>query len=78
MLRIAWLSTPSMKCESKLHSVSISLSRSFVLADDGSHDAALVQLFHQRNHRAQMLLGPPGSAMTRHNPIPGFAKSPAR
>lgn len=42
----------------------------FVLADaDGRHDRALVELFHRRNLRAQMLLGPANSAMTRHNPI---------
>ena len=43
-----------------------------VLEDDGTRDVELVQLFHRRNHRAQMLLGPAGSAMARHNPIPGF------
>lgn len=42
----------------------------FVLADtDGRHDRELVALFHRRNLRAQMLLGPAHSAMTRHNPI---------
>lgn len=50
----------------------------FVQADDGSHDAALVSLFHRRTHRAQMLLGPEGSAMTRHNPIPGFGSASLR
>jgi aminoglycoside phosphotransferase (APT) family kinase protein len=43
-----------------------------VLDDDGSRDAALLRIFHRRTRRAQMLLGPAGSAMTRHNPIPGF------
>jgi len=42
----------------------------FVLADTaGRHDAELVRLFHKRNLRAQMLLGPAGSAMTRHRTI---------
>jgi aminoglycoside phosphotransferase (APT) family kinase protein len=47
----------------------------FVLADaaQGRHDTALVQLFHKRNLRAQMLLGPAGSAMARHLPIQRFA-----
>jgi aminoglycoside phosphotransferase (APT) family kinase protein len=47
----------------------------FVLADaaTGAHDEALVGLFHRRNLRAQMLLGPVGSAMARHLPIQRFA-----
>jgi aminoglycoside phosphotransferase (APT) family kinase protein len=46
----------------------------FVLADaeEGRHDEALVALFHKRNLRAQMLLGPAGSAMARHLPIQPF------
>jgi aminoglycoside phosphotransferase (APT) family kinase protein len=46
----------------------------FVLADadTGAHDEVLVQLFHKRNLRAQMLLGPAGSAMARHLPIQMF------
>jgi aminoglycoside phosphotransferase (APT) family kinase protein len=45
----------------------------FVLADtDGRHDDDLLWLFHRRNLRAQMLNGPAGSAMTRHNPIQPF------
>jgi hypothetical protein len=46
----------------------------FVLADadTGRHDEALVALFHKRNLRAQMLLGPAGSAMARHLPIQMF------
>ena len=46
----------------------------FVLADadTGRHDEALVALFHKRNLRAQMLLGPAGSAMARHLPIQKF------
>ncbi len=49
----------------------------FVLEDaaHGRHDAALVQLFHKRNLRAQQLLGPAGSAMARHLPIQKFARS---
>ena len=44
----------------------------FVLDDRGEHDEALVHLFHARTHRYLMLLGPEGSAMARHNPIPRF------
>lgn len=48
----------------------------FVLADaaTGAHDAALVVLFHKRNLRAQMALGPAGSAMARHARIQKFAR----
>jgi hypothetical protein len=41
-------------------------------ADTGTYDEALVPLFHKRNLRAQMLLGPAGSAMARHLPIQMF------
>lgn len=44
----------------------------FVLADDGAHDEALIQLFHKRNLRAQALLGPAESAMTTHHRIQPF------
>ena len=45
----------------------------FVLADTaGRHDTELVRLFHKRNLRAHMLLGPAGSAMTRHHTIQRF------
>ena len=49
----------------------------FVLGDvdTGRHDEALVALFHRRNLRAQMLLGPEGSAMTRHTRIQPFGSS---
>ena len=42
----------------------------FVLADaaTGCHDRELVSLFHRMNRRAQLSLGPEGSAMTRHFP----------
>ena len=33
---------------------------------------ALIPLLHQRNVRAQMLNGPPDSAIARHNPIQSF------
>ncbi|MDJ0847145.1 MAG: phosphotransferase family protein [Myxococcota bacterium] len=46
----------------------------FVLGDDGRHDEALIRLFHRRTHRYRMLLGPEGSAIARHNPIPGFTR----
>lgn len=46
----------------------------FVLADakEGRHDAALVPLFHKRHLRTHALLGPAGSAMTRHAKIQTF------
>lgn len=46
----------------------------FVLADAGTgqYDRALVPLFYRRNRRAQLLLGPEGSAMTRHFPAQRF------
>ena len=45
----------------------------FVLEDDGSHDEALIRLFHRRTWRYLMLCGPKGSAIARHNPIPDFS-----
>lgn len=44
----------------------------FVLRDGGAHDEELLALFHRRLWRAHQILGPPGSAMTRHNPIQPF------
>jgi len=46
----------------------------FVLADakEGRHDEALIPLFHKRHLRAHALLGPAGSAMTRHMKIQTF------
>jgi hypothetical protein len=45
----------------------------FVLDDaTGAHDEALVRLFHARNLRAHMLLGPAGSAMAQHHTIQAF------
>ena len=45
----------------------------FVLADTaGRHDTELVRLFHKRNLRAHMLLGPANSAMTHHHTIQQF------
>jgi aminoglycoside phosphotransferase (APT) family kinase protein len=46
----------------------------FVLAnaDTNRYDEELVQVFHKRNLRAQMLLGPAGSAMARHATIQPF------
>jgi len=48
----------------------------FVLADadTGRHDETLIRLLHRRNLRCQMLLGPPGSAMTRHFPMQRFPR----
>lgn len=50
----------------------------FVLAnaDTSVHDEELVALFHRRNLRAHMLLGPPGSAMTHHHRIQTFSGEP--
>jgi hypothetical protein len=45
----------------------------FVLDDAGAHDADLVTLFHRRLWRAHQMLGPSGSAMTRHNPVQPFS-----
>jgi aminoglycoside phosphotransferase (APT) family kinase protein len=42
----------------------------FVRADDGSHDAELVRIFHRRLHRARMLNGPAGSWITQHREVP--------
>jgi aminoglycoside phosphotransferase (APT) family kinase protein len=44
----------------------------FVMEDEGRHDEDLVHLFHRRCWRYLMLLGPEGSAIARHNPIPDF------
>ena len=46
----------------------------FVLAnaDSDRYDAALLDVFHKRNLRAQMVLGPAGSAMARHLAIQMF------
>jgi hypothetical protein len=46
----------------------------FVLANADTHrfDEQLVSLFHKRHLRAQMTLGPAGSAMTRHARIQSF------
>lgn len=49
----------------------------FVVGDGGRHDEELVVLFHRRLWRAHQLLGPPGSAMTRHQAVQRFAP-PAR
>ena len=52
----------------------------FVLADAaaGRHDRDLVPLFHRINRRAQLLLGPAGSAMTRHFPAQHFDRRTRR
>jgi hypothetical protein len=39
----------------------------FVLADGGGHDTQLIRLFNRRTQRAQMVLGPVGSAMAKHH-----------
>jgi hypothetical protein len=38
------------------------------------HEMRFQSLLHRRNLRAQMLLGPPGSAMTRHIPMQRFPR----
>jgi aminoglycoside phosphotransferase (APT) family kinase protein len=43
-----------------------------VLEDGGRHDEELIRLFHRRLWRAHQLMGPAGSAMTRHLPIQRF------
>jgi aminoglycoside phosphotransferase (APT) family kinase protein len=44
----------------------------FVLEDEGRHDDEILRILHRRNFRYSMLLGPAGSAIARHNPIPEF------
>jgi hypothetical protein len=44
----------------------------YVLEDNGAHDLELIQLFNRKLQRALSMNGPPGSAMTRHNPIQRF------
>ncbi len=44
----------------------------FVLDDDGRNDEQILHVLHRRNLRAHMLLGPAGSAMTRHHTIQRF------
>jgi aminoglycoside phosphotransferase (APT) family kinase protein len=48
----------------------------FVLADaaTGRHDEALVGLFHRRNLRVHLQLGPAGSSMVRHYPTQPFGR----
>jgi hypothetical protein len=41
----------------------------FVIGTDPQSDGALIRLFHRRLERQRALLGPEGSAMTRHNPL---------
>jgi hypothetical protein len=49
----------------------------FVLAavadGTGEHDETLVRLFHRRNLRVHMQLGPPGSKMVQHLPTQRFS-----
>ena len=44
-----------------------------MLADDGTHDVELLQLFHRRYLRYKLLVGPAGSAMATHHPIQKFS-----
>ena len=41
-----------------------------------AHDEELASLFHRRLWRAHQVLGPPGSAMTRHHPVQPFSVGP--
>lgn len=52
----------------------------FVLADAGTgvHDDQLTVLFHRRNSRLHMALGPQGSTMTRHYECQRFDSGPSR
>src|SRR6516165_31975 len=43
-----------------------------VAEDDDSHNEDLVRLFHRRNLRVHMQLGPPGSKMVEHFRAQGF------
>jgi aminoglycoside phosphotransferase (APT) family kinase protein len=42
----------------------------FVIGADARFDGPLIRLFHRRLQRQRALLGPEGSAMTRHSPLP--------
>jgi hypothetical protein len=42
----------------------------FVIADEGRHDAELIEVFHRRLHRARLLNGPAGSWITQHRRAP--------
>ena len=44
----------------------------FVIRDGGTHDLALIKLFHRRLVRALSTLGPEGSAIARHYPVEGL------
>jgi aminoglycoside phosphotransferase (APT) family kinase protein len=49
----------------------------FVIGADHRSDGPLIRLFHRRLQRQRALLGPEGSAMTRHSPLPPIPASPA-
>jgi hypothetical protein len=53
----------------------LSSLETFVLADQGRHDAELVRVFHRRLNRALQSLGPEGSAIARHNPVAIFSEN---
>jgi hypothetical protein len=44
----------------------------YVLNDNGQHDEELLLIFNRRLWRAHQLMGPAGSAMTKHLPIQRF------
>ena len=46
-----------------------------MLADDGTHDRELVELFNRRWRRYKALMGPPGSAMAAHHVMQPFGCS---
>lgn len=47
----------------------------FIQVDDGAHDEALIHLFYRRLRRSLSLLGPKGSAIATHYPVPGVSLS---
>jgi aminoglycoside phosphotransferase (APT) family kinase protein len=49
----------------------------FVIGADPQSDGPLIRLFHRRLERQRALLGPEGSAMTRHNPLQPIRTSSA-
>jgi hypothetical protein len=47
----------------------------FVIGADPQWDGTLIRLFHRRLERRRALLGPEGSAMATHNPLPPMRPS---
>ncbi len=74
---ISTICTPSSATDPTPGSTGEAELERFVLehADTARHDETLCALFHRRHLRAQMSLGPRGSAMTRHARIQPFHPS---